>query len=132
MARSSTTQTEAERRKRTKEVYEALIRAVDHNSGHRQPPLAKQSSVIGTLHTAGYGRYGLEELHKAITAARRNGDLFRDEDAEGRTYLGINDRWKLRKKIESNLSRGDGSRDDLIGLANQRIQQLRKRSDSDE
>ncbi|PCR89296.1 hypothetical protein [Natrinema ejinorense] len=123
-------QTEAQWRKRSKEVYEALIRAVDHNSGHCQPPLAKKSSVIGTLHGAGYGRYGLEELRKAIRAACRNGDLFEVEDDEGRTRLGINDRWKLREKIETNLSRVDEPRADVIGLANQRIQQLR--GDDDE
>lgn len=122
---------ERERRKRSKEVYEAVIRAVDYNSGRKQPPLAKQSSVIGTLHASGYGRFGLEEVHKAITAARRNGDLFRAEDARGDVRLGINDRWKLREKIESNLSRVEDPRDDVIGLANQRIQQLRGEDDAE-
>ncbi|QLG47913.1 hypothetical protein [Natrinema halophilum] len=123
-------QTEAERRKRTKEVYEALIRAVDYNSGHMQPPLAKQTSVIGTLHGAGYGRFGLDELHKAITAARRNGDLFRATDDEGDTRLGINNAERLLEKIETNRSRVDEPRRDVIGLANRRRQQLR--GDQDE
>ena len=117
--------TESERRKRSKEVYEAVIRAVDYNSGHRQPPLAKQTSVIGTLHAAGYGRIGLEELHKAITAALRNGDLFRDTDGEGNTRLGINDAEKLLEKVETNLSRCESPRKDVIGLANKRVQTLR-------
>jgi hypothetical protein len=125
MARSSTTQTEAERRKRSKEVYEGLIRAVDHNSGRKQPPLAKKTSVIGTLHGAGYGRFGLEELHKAITAARRNGDLFRAEDDRGDLRLGIDDDETLVEKVESNLSCCDDPRRDVIGIANRRIQHLR-------
>jgi len=131
MARSSTTQTEAERRKRSKEVYEGLIRAVDHNSGRKQPPLAKKTSVIGTLHGAGYGRFGLEELHKAITAARRNGDLFRAEDDRGDLRLGIDDDETLVEKVQTNFSRVDKShrRDDVIGLANRRIQKLRGEDD---
>jgi len=130
MARSSTTQTEAERRKRSKEVYEGLIRAVDHNSGRKQPPLAKKTSVIGTLHGAGYGRFGLEELHKAITAACRNGDLFRAEDDRGDLRLGINDAEILLEKVESNLSCCDDPRRDVIGIANRRIQKLRGEDDS--
>jgi hypothetical protein len=124
-------QTEAERRKRTKEVYEGLISAVDHNSGNQQPPLAKQSSVIGTLHTAGYGRFGLDELHKAITAARRNGDLFQAKGSEGRIWLGIDDDETLVEKVQTNFSRVDKShrRDDVIGLANRRIQKLRGEDD---
>ncbi|SEW10558.1 hypothetical protein [Natrinema salifodinae] len=127
MARSSTTQTEAERRKRTKEVYGALIRAVDHNSGRKQPPLAKKTSVIGTLHAAGHGRYGLEELHKAITAACRNGDLFRAEDDQGDLRLGINDAEKLDKKNRTYFSRVDEPqrRSDVVGIANKRVQKLR-------
>ncbi|QCC60733.1 hypothetical protein NP511_01970 [Natrinema thermotolerans] len=132
MARSSTTQTEAERRKRSKEVYEALVRAVDYNSGRKQPPLAKKTSVIGTLHGAGYGRFGLEELDKAITAACRNGDLFRAEDGNGDVRLGINDRWKLREKIESNLSCVEEPRDDVIGLANAQVEKLRLRGENDD
>ena len=119
-------QTEVERRKRSKEVYEAVIRCVDYNSGRMQPPLAKQSSVIGSLHAAGYGRYGLEELHRAITAARRNGDLFRVEDDRGDVRLGIDDAETLLEKIESNRSRRESPRRDVIGLANQRIQYLRE------
>ncbi|SEQ31672.1 hypothetical protein [Natrinema salaciae] len=127
MARSSTTQTEAEHRKRTKEVYEAVISAVDHNSGNKQPPLAKQSSVIQTLHGAGYGHFGLNELHKAITAARRNGDLFQATDDEDRTRLGIDDAKKLVEKNQTYFSRVEESRrrEDVIGTANRRIQYLR-------
>ncbi|WP_265109198.1 hypothetical protein [Halosolutus halophilus] len=118
-------QTEVERRKRTKQVYEAVLRAVDYNSGHRQPPLAKQSSVIQTLHAAGYGHYGLEELHRAITAALSNGDLFRARDDKDDVRLGINDAEKLLEKIETNRSRCESLQRDVIGLANQRIQKLR-------
>ncbi|ELZ12480.1 hypothetical protein C478_10401 [Natrinema thermotolerans DSM 11552] len=124
MARSSTTQTEAERRKRSKEVYEALVRAVDYNSGRKQPPLAKKTSVIGTLHGAGYGRFGLEELDKAITAACRNGDLFRAKDADGDVRLGINDAEKLLEKVESNLSCCNNPRGDIIELANRQLGKL--------
>ncbi|QLK25432.1 hypothetical protein HYG81_15280 [Natrinema zhouii] len=129
MARASTPQTEAERRKRSKEVYERAIRAVDFNSGHRQPPLASKPSVVGTLNRAGYN---LEEIHRAFAAAQGNGDLFQTTDDEGRTWIGINDRWKLREKIESNLSRVDDPREEPIGLANDRVQQLRLRSENNE
>ncbi|WP_226041590.1 hypothetical protein [Natrinema sp. DC36] len=129
MARSSTSQTEAERRKRSKEVYERAISAVDHNSGNKQPPLASKPSVVGTLNRAGFG---LEEIHRAFTAARRNGDLFQTKDDEGRTWIGINDRWKLREKIESNLSRVDDPREEVIGLANDRVQKLRLQGEDDE
>ncbi|WP_226040865.1 hypothetical protein [Natrinema sp. DC36] len=129
MPRSSTTQTEAERRKRSKEVYERAISAVDHNSGNKQPPLASKPSVVGTLNQAGFG---IEEIHRAFTAARRNDDLFQTKDDEGRTWIGINDRWKLREKIESNLSRVDDPREEVIGLANDRVQKLRLRGEVDE
>ncbi|WP_254768212.1 hypothetical protein [Salinilacihabitans rarus] len=121
-------ETDAERRKRSKEVYEAVIRAVDFNSGRMQPPLASQPSVIGTLYR---GRYGLDEVHRAITAARANGDLVRVRDAEGRVRLGIDDRWRLREKIDSYRRTVDGPRRDLIGLANRRVQQLRERGEDD-
>ncbi|WP_222912687.1 hypothetical protein [Natrinema sp. SYSU A 869] len=122
MARSSITQTEAERRKRTKEVYEKTIRAVNFNSGHRQPPLASKPSVVGTLNRSGCG---LEEIHRVITAARRNGDLFQVEDDEGCTRLGVDNAETLVEKVETNRSWCDDSRRDVIGLANQRIQYLR-------
>ncbi|NUC71688.1 hypothetical protein HTZ84_05090 [Haloterrigena sp. SYSU A558-1] len=125
-------QTKAERRKRSKEVYDALIRAVDYNTGRVQPPLAKQSSVIGTLHAAGHGSYGLEELHRAITAARRNGDLFRVEDNRGDVRLGIDDAETLIEKIETNRSYRESPRRNVIGLANQRIQYLRKQAEGDD
>lgn len=114
--------TESERRKRTKEVYERAISAVDHNSGHIQPPLASKPSVIGTLQRAGYG---LEETHRALTAARRNGDLFQAQDREGRTRIGIDDPDTLLEKIETNRLRAENPRRDVIGIANQRIQHLR-------
>jgi|GEM_PF-483321 len=122
--------TPREQRKRNKDVYEAVVRAVDYNSGRKQPPLAKQSSVIQTLHGAGYGRYGLEELHKAITAARRNGDLFRAKDERGDVRLGINEAEALVEKIESNLEHANSVNGDVIGLANARVQELR--GDGDE
>lgn len=124
-------ESEADRRKRSKKVYEALIRCVDHNSGRVQPPLAKHTSVLQTLHGAGYGRYGLEEIDRALTAARANGDLFVVADAEGDVWVGLNDRWRLREKIDSHTRAIDEPRRDLIGLANQRVQQLRER-DTDE
>ena len=117
--------TEAQRRKRSKDIYETVIRTVDFNSGRAQPPLAKQSSVIGSLHSAGYGSYGLDSLHDAIVAAAANGDLFRAKDAHGDPRLGINDEQKLIEKIESNLSYDDDPRTDVIGLANRRIAFLR-------
>ncbi|UHQ97938.1 hypothetical protein HYG81_18575 [Natrinema zhouii] len=46
--------------------------------------------------------------------------------------VGINNRWKPREKIESNLSRVDDPREEVIGLANDRVQQLRLRSENDE
>lgn len=120
------TMTSAQQRKRNKEVYEAVIRAVDHNSGHKQPPLAKKTSVIGTLHAAGYGRFGLEELHKAITAARRNGDLFRAEDGEGDLRLGINDAETLVEKNRTYFSRVEKPqrRADIVALANNQLGRL--------
>ncbi|GAB3669506.1 hypothetical protein [Halopiger thermotolerans] len=118
--------TESERRKRTKEVYERAIRATDFNSGHMQPPLASKPSVIGTLQRAGYG---LEEIHRALTAARRNGDLFEAEDREGRKRIGIDDAEVLLEKIETNRSRAENPRRDVIGIANQRIQYLRGETD---
>lgn len=120
--------TEAERRKRSRKVYERTVRAVDYNSGHRQPPLASKPSVIGTLNRAGFG---IEEIHKAIMAARRNGDLFEVEDDDGRTCLGINDAEKLLEKIQTNLSRVDNPRKDMIGLANARVQKLRNSTDDE-
>ncbi|GAA1280361.1 MULTISPECIES: hypothetical protein [Actinomycetes] len=122
---------EAERRKRSKGVYEAVIRAVDFQSGHMQPPLAKQTSVIGTLHAAGYGSYSLEEAHRAITASVANGDLVRTKDSDGTVRLGLADPEKLAEKIETNLSRVEEPRRDIIGLANRQIQQLRS-DDNDE
>ena len=114
-----------EQRKRNKDVYDAVVRTVDFNSGRKQPPLAKQSSVIQTLHATGYGRYGLEELHKAIMAARRNDDLFRAKDEQEDVYLGINDAEALVEKIESNLEHANSVNGDVIGLANARVQELR-------
>ncbi|WP_137288857.1 hypothetical protein [Natronorubrum halophilum] len=122
-------QSEAERRKRAKEVYEKIIRVVDLNSGHKQPPLASKPSVVGNRCRSGYS---LEEISRAITAARSNGDLFQVEDDEGRVRLGIDDDEVLLEKIETYLSRADDPREDLIGLANKRIQFLRKQGDRDE
>lgn len=85
--------------------------------------------MVGTLNQAGYG---LEEIYRAFAAARGNGDLFQITDDDGRTWIGINNRWKLREKIESNLSRVDDPREEVIGLANDRVQQLRLRSENDE
>lgn len=118
-------QTEAERRKRTREVYQALNLAVNNNSGHKQLSPAKQSSVIQTVLGTCYGHYGLNWLHKAITAVRRNSDLFQDEDSEGRTRLRTDNTERLIKKVETNPSRCDDPRWDVIGIANQRIQYLR-------
>jgi len=117
--------TDRERRKRSKEVYETVLRCVDFNSGHKQPPLAKRSAIIQSVHTSGHGRYSLEETHRAIQAARSNGDLWQVEDDEGDARLGIDDPETLREKIETNLSRVENPRRDVIGLANQRIQHLR-------
>ncbi len=124
---------DAARRKRSKEVYEAVVRAVDYNSGRMQPPLASQPSVIQTLHSSGHGRYGLEEVHRAITAACANGDLFRTTDREGRVRLGIDDEQKLVEKVAAYFSwvDKDRRRKDVIGLANARIQQLRERDQED-
>ncbi|WP_436344516.1 hypothetical protein [Natronorubrum sp. FCH18a] len=119
-------ETEAERRKRTKEVYETVVRVIDYNSGRKQPPLASKPSVVGSLCRSGYS---LEEISRAITAARRNGDLFQTDDAEGCIRLGINDATKLLEKIETNRSHCDDPRRDVIGIANQRIQYLRKQVD---
>lgn len=119
--------TDAERRKRAKKVYETVVSAVDKNSGNMQPPLAKRTSVLASLHQDGNGRYSLEEISRAITAACANDDLFRAEDADGDTRLGINDEQRLIEKIASYSSwvDDDRRRQDLIGLANQRVQQLR-------
>lgn len=129
MSSDSEQLTDQERRSRSKDCYEAVIRVVDYQSGHMQPPLAKQSSVLGTMH-ASHGIYSLEEIHSAIVAGLANGDLIRVEDAEGVTRLGIADETKLREKIESNLSRMEDPRKDVIGLTNRCVQQLR--GDSDE
>ena len=115
-------QSEAERRKRTKEVYERLLRTVDHNSGNAMPPLASKPSTIGTLHRAGCG---LDEIYRAMTAARANGDLFEATDADGRKRLGINDGQRLLEKIETYCKTRDDLRRDVIGLASKRRQQLR-------
>ncbi|WP_121744414.1 hypothetical protein [Natronorubrum halophilum] len=122
-------QSNAERRKRTKDTSESIIRVVDLNSGHKQPPLASKPSVVGNRCRSGYS---LEDISKAITAARSNGDLFQVKDNEGRVRLGINDDEALLEKIETYLSRYDDPREDLIGLANKRIQFLRKQGDRDE
>lgn len=122
-------QAEAERRKRSKEVYETLVRAVDFNSGRMQPPLASKPSVVGTLCR---GDYSLEEIHTAIRAARSNGDLFQTtDDAEGRTRLGIDDADTLAEKTGTYFSRIEASRRraDVIGLANKRVQYLRGERD---
>lgn len=124
-ADSSDGMTEAQRRKRSKDVYEAVIRTVDFNSGRVQPPLAKQSSVIGSLHAAGYRSYGLDSLHSTIVACCESGDLFGAKDATGDPRLGINNEQRLVEKIESNLSYDNDPRTDMIGLANQRIAFLR-------
>lgn len=78
--------------------------------------------MVGTFNRAGFG---LEGIHRAFTAARRNGDLFPAKDDEGRTWIGINDRRKLRGKIGPHLSRVDGPYEGVIGLANDRVQKLR-------
>ena len=128
--RDQQNQTEAERRKRSKKAYEAAVRVADYNSGHLQPPLASKPSVIGTLNRAGYG---LEEIHRALTAARRNGDLFQAEDRDGRTRIGIDDEETLLEKNRTYFSRveKDRRREDVIGIANQRVQYLRKQVDGD-
>ena len=122
-------ETEAERRKRSKKAYEAVVRCVDLNSGHKQPPLAKWPSVLGSLHGGGYGRYGLDELYRARNAARANGDLFVARDAAGDRRVGIDDEQRLLEKIATHVSAVDEPRrrEDVIGLANERIQTLRER-----
>lgn len=103
MGREETPETEVERRKRSKEVYKALVRAVDYQSGRNQPPLAKKTSVIQILHGAGYGCYGLKELHRKIHAARRNSDLFQVEDERGNLRLGVNNADALAEKVGSHI-----------------------------
>ncbi|MFU8869307.1 hypothetical protein [Natronococcus sp.] len=136
--------TEAQRRKRSKEVYDRVVSTVDKNSGGPQPPLAKQSSIFGSLHTAGYGPYGHDSIHNAMIAACSNGDLIRGKDRRGNPRLGINDGATLAEKLDSYLSGRDSSREDLvvlgieayvrvadepdselIGRANERLAQLR-------
>lgn len=120
-------QTEAERRKHSKKVYERVISAVEHNSGGRQPPLAKESSVLASMCC---GRYDLESINRAMTAARSRGDLFVAKTRDGTRYLGIDDRHRLREKIATNLSVADVVNREVIGLANNRVTQLR--GDDDE
>lgn len=115
-------QTEAERRKEAKDVYESVIRTVDLNSGHRQPPLAKESSVLATLCN---GRHSLDNINRAITAARANGDLFVAKTRDGTRYFGIDDEQQLVEKIGSHFSRVEDRREDIVGLANRRVQELR-------
>ncbi|ELY66363.1 hypothetical protein [Natronococcus jeotgali] len=117
--------TESQRRKRSKGAYETVIHTIEFNSGRVQPPLAKQPSVIGSLHAAGYGSYGLDSLHSTIVACCESGDLFRAKDAKADPRLGINNEQRLVEKIESNLSYDSDPRTDVIGLANQRIAFLR-------
>ncbi|AHG00900.1 hypothetical protein HALLA_11990 [Halostagnicola larsenii XH-48] len=125
---AETHQARAERRKESKAIYEEVIRVVDYQSGHIQPPLASKPSVLGILSR---GRYGLDKISRAIVAARSNGDLFVVTDPTGRQRIGINDREILREKIAQHLSRTDDPRKDVIGLANDRIQKLRE-ADSNE
>ncbi|WP_049925357.1 hypothetical protein [Halopiger goleimassiliensis] len=121
---TETIASEVERRKRSKEAYEAVIRCTDYNSGRVQPPLAKQSSVIGSLHAAGYGSYGLDELHRAIRAACSNGDLFRMTDGHGDVRLGIDDAETLVEKVQGHLIVSDDPHSEVIALANERLGQL--------
>ncbi|WP_254768959.1 hypothetical protein [Salinilacihabitans rarus] len=62
-----------------------------------------------------------------MAVARANGGLVRVRGAEGRVRLEIDDRWRLREKIDSYRRTVDSPRRDLIGLANRRVQQLRER-----
>lgn len=119
--------TDAERRERSKDVYETVVGAVEHNSGTMQPPLAKKASVIGTVHRSRNARYDLDEINSAIRAALSNGDLFEVEDGRGDKRLGINDAERLVGKISSYVSWvNEGQRrNDIIGLANARVQYLR-------
>lgn len=121
--------TDAQRRKQSKAVYQSVLRTVDLNTGRMQPPLAKQSSVFGHLHAAGYGDYTHDEVHNAIVAACARGDLFRAKDDRERTYLGINDAAQLVEKIESNLEHAPSVNADVIGMANKRIATLRSENE---
>lgn len=133
MSRSNHSESDAEQRKRAKKIYETVVSAVDKNSGNMQPPLTKRTSILASLHQDGNGRYSLEEIDRAICAACANGDLIRIKDTDGDVRIGIDDERRLVEKIASYASwvDDDRRRQDLIGLANQRVQQLRER-DADE
>lgn len=109
------------------DVYESVIQTVDYNSGRVQPPLASKPSIVGTLKRGGYN---YEEISRAITVARRNGDLFQAEVGD-RKRLGIDDVETLREKIGSCLEYHDEPPREIIGVANARIQHL-KQGDGDE
>lgn len=53
--------------------YQTVLRIVDHNTGHKQPPMASRSSILQTaVDSAGLDS---QTVHAKLGAAEQNGDL---------------------------------------------------------
>ncbi|NUC71691.1 winged helix-turn-helix transcriptional regulator [Haloterrigena sp. SYSU A558-1] len=99
-----------------------IYKTLEADGSLSQSQLAEATALTPrTIREAGTS---LEEIHKAITAARRNGDLVQITDSTGRRRFGINDAESLLEKIESHSSVAECPNRELIGIANARRQQL--------
>lgn len=106
-----------------REVYEAVLRRLELNTGGYQPPLASKQTVRCSAIWS--GGFPSDAVDKALKKARQNGDLFRwYHDAEERYYLGVDDPAALRERVTAYAQRRSEPRKDLIAVANQRIMAL--------
>lgn len=101
-----------------KERYQALLRAVEYNTGgpnsvSPQPPAAAKHSIYGTLCR---GRYEPDGVDKSLRAAISNGDLLRVE-VDGTTRLARTSEDALRELAVWAAEREDPNRD-VVAKAN--------------
>lgn len=106
-------------RQERKAVYEGVLRAVERNTGGRQPAGIRLTTLLANRCRAGDDR---EQVEKAIRAARENGDLIRWADHEGRTRLARTDDDSLLEVIEQEAETENPDQG-LIGWCNDLRQQ---------
>jgi len=104
-----------------RERYEAVLRAVDYQTGGHdtaspQPPAVPESSIIQILART----YGGEAVGSSIRAAAANGDLVRFRDVDGVVRLARADADGLRRVAVWAAERPGGPVRELVAFANRR------------
>jgi hypothetical protein len=77
--------TDADRRRESRERYQAVLATVAHQTTPRQPPGVRPVHL--RLHQATHGPHDADDVDSAIRAALENDDLLRWRDADGEIRL---------------------------------------------